>query len=327
LIKHKDYFYLKKMKKKKILIIGSGVLGAYLSQIFLKKSYEVYVGTRILRKNYKNYKYLKIQKKIKFFRLNFLNKNEVEKKIKTLKPEIIYYFSGQSSIYKSFKESKATLDSNFYGAQIFLNIIYKNKLKIKFFKSNSAYIFKTLKQEKNLKYKFVKPNSPYVEAQIKAFKVVKKFRKLGVNCYSLIFFNIESPLKPNSFILNKVSNFIKFKKKNILKLGNIDLIRDFSWAPEIMRGVFYILNSKPQDIVFGSGKSFYLRQMIKFFFDLKKMNYKEHIKIDKSLLRKNEKKNISISEIKKNQLLKKKNWIPKIYGKKLVKKLYYSKQL
>ena len=37
-------------------------------------------------------------------------------------------------------------------------------------------------------------------------------------------------------------------------------------------------------------------------------------------------KNIS-KYINKNQLLKKRNWIPKIYGKKLVKKLYYSKQL
>ena len=37
--------------KKRILIVGSGVLGAYLSEIFLKKSYEVYIGTRYLRKN------------------------------------------------------------------------------------------------------------------------------------------------------------------------------------------------------------------------------------------------------------------------------------
>ena len=49
--------------KKRILILGSGALGAYLSEIFLKKSYEVYVGTRYLRKIYKNYKYLKIEKK------------------------------------------------------------------------------------------------------------------------------------------------------------------------------------------------------------------------------------------------------------------------
>ena len=311
--------------KKKILIVGSGVLGAYLSEIFIKKSYEVYVGTRYLRKVYKNYKYLKLEKKINFFKLNFLNKNEVKNAIKTLKPEAIYYFTGQSSIYKSLKNPMSTLDSNFYGAKIFLNIILKNKLNIKFFKANSGYIFKTLKFDKTLKYKFLKPNNPYVDAQIKAFKAVVRFRRLGVKCYSLIFFNIESPLKGKNFILNKVKNFIKTKKLNFLKIGDIEVVRDFSWAPEIMKGVFYSLNLKSQDIVFASGKNFYLREMIKFFFDLKKLNFREFIKIDKSLFRKNEKKKVVTSKFQSHELFKKFKWQPKIYGKKLVKKLYYSK--
>jgi len=311
--------------KKRILIVGSGVLGAYLSEIFLKNFYEVYVGTRYLRKNYKNYKYLKIEKKIKFFRLNFLDKKEVENTITKLKPEAVYYFAGQSSIYKSLKNPKSTLDSNFHGAKIFLNVIHKNRLNTKFFKANSGYIFKTLKFKKNLKYQFLKPNNPYIDAQVKAFKVVEKFRRLGVNCYSLIFFNIESPLKNKSFILNKVNDFIKTKKTNFLKVGDIEVIRDFSWAPEIMKGVFYSLNLKPQNIIFASGKDFYLREMIKYFFDLKKLNFRRFIKIDKSLFRKKEKKKVTVFKSQKHNLLKNFKWQPKIYGKKLVKKLYYAK--
>jgi len=311
--------------KKKILILGSGVLGAYLSQIFLKKSYEVYVGTRYLRKIYKNYRYLKIENKIKFIKLNFLDKDKVENVIKALKPEAIYYFTGQSSIYKSLKNPKSTLDSNYNGAKVFLNIIYKNKLNIKFFKANSGYIFKTLEFEKTLKYKFLEPHNPYVDAQIRAFKAVKRFRMLGVRCYSLIFFNIESPLKGKSFLLNKVKNFIKRKKSKFLKVGDIEVVRDFSWAPEIMKGVFHSLNLKPQDIIFASGKNFYLREMIKFFFDLKKLNFREFIKIDKSLFRKNEKKKVIPPKFQSHKLLKKFKWQPKIHGKKLVKKLYYSK--
>ena len=311
--------------KKRILILGSGALGAYLSEIFLKKSYEVYVGTRYLRKIYKNYKYLKIEKKIKFFKLNFLDKNEVESTIIKLKPEAIYYFTGQSSIYKSLKTPKSTLDSNFHGVKVFLNVIHKNRLNTKLFKANSGYIFKNLKFETNLKYQFLKPNNPYVDAQIKAFKVVEKFRRLGVRCYSLIFFNIESPLKGKSFILNKVKNFIKTKKTNFLKVGDIEIVRDFSWAPEIMKGVFYSLNLKPQNIIFASGKNYYLREMIKYFFDLKKLNFREFIKIDKSFFRKNEKKKVITYKFQTHNLLKKFKWQPKIYGKKLVKKLYYSK--
>ena len=49
------------MNKKINLIIGSGVLGAYLSADLIKKKEKVIVTTRYLRKKMYNYNYLKIQ--------------------------------------------------------------------------------------------------------------------------------------------------------------------------------------------------------------------------------------------------------------------------
>ena len=315
--------------KKKILIIGSGVLGAYLAKIFLEKqnNFKIFVSSRYLKKKYKNYRYLKIDKKVKFIKLDILNVSQINKKLIHLKPDAIYYFSGQSSIYKSYLKKKSTIDSNFRGAKIFLNLIFKNKLQTKFFKANSGYIFKSLRYTDNFQYSLVKPYNPYISSQIKAFKEIKRYRGLGVNCYSLIFFNVESPLKPPSFILNKVCNFVRREKRTTLKLGNINVIRDFSWAPEIMKGVFHVFDSKPQDIIFASGKNYNLKDMIKFFFKLKKLNFAKHIKIDKKLYRKNEKINVSITNFRRNKLLVKSNWVPKIYGEKLIKKLYFSKKL
>ena len=63
------------MNKKINLIIGSGVLGAYLSAELLKKKEKVVVTSRSLKKTFKNYNYLKIQKKVKFEKLNIINKN------------------------------------------------------------------------------------------------------------------------------------------------------------------------------------------------------------------------------------------------------------
>ena len=102
------------MKKKiNILIIGTGVLGSYLSQIYLKFGYKVYVTSRYKRKNYKNYKYLKINKKVNFLKLNILNKRDIEKKLQIVDPKIIYYFAGQSSLAKSYNKAKETTRSNF----------------------------------------------------------------------------------------------------------------------------------------------------------------------------------------------------------------------
>ncbi len=306
---------------RKIMVIGTGVLGSYLSKIYLKSGYKVYVTSRFKKKEYKNFKYLNIQNKVKFLKLDILNKKDIKKKIELINPKIIYYFAGQSSITKSYKKVKETISSNYSGALYFLKILDESKLNIKFFKANSGYIFKQYGGEK---IKFQKPTNPYIKSQVEAFKAVKEYRKRGVSCYSLIFLNIESPLKTNSFLLNKICNFVKNKKSKFLKVGDIYSKRDFSWAPEIMKGVFYASNLKPQDIIFGSGKNFLVKDMIKYFLQLKRIDFNKTVKIDKSLFRKKEKKNVSFSIFKTNNLLKKWKWKPKIYGNKLVRKLYFS---
>tara|TARA_B110000503_G_scaffold49567_1_gene80512 strand:- start:833 stop:1753 length:921 start_codon:yes stop_codon:yes gene_type:complete len=304
------------------MIIGTGVLGSYLSKYFLKNKNKVFITTRSLKKSKNNYRFLKIEKKVNFVKLDILNQKDISTKINLIKPDLIYYFAGQSSIFLSYKKPKETMNSNFCGALNFLKIIHKEKLDIKFYKASSGYIFKEISNNNKIFIKYIKPNNPYIESQIKAFKSILKFRKLGLKCSSLIFFNIESPLKSKHFLLNKISNFIKFKKSKFLKLGNIDVIRDFSWAPEIMQGVYYASKIETQDIIFGSGKNFYIKDMIKFFFELKNMDYKEFVKIDKKLYRKNEKIKLISSKSNTIQLLKKWKWKPKIYGKSLVSKLF-----
>jgi GDP-D-mannose dehydratase len=98
------------MNKRINLIIGSGVLGAYLSAELLKKKEKVVVTTRTLKKIYNNYKYLKIQKKVKFERLDITNKEQISKIISKYNPKKIFYFAGQSSMTKSIKSNQA----NFY---------------------------------------------------------------------------------------------------------------------------------------------------------------------------------------------------------------------
>ncbi len=52
------------MNKRVNLIIGSGVLGAYLSAELLKKNEKVIVTSRSVNKKFINYQYLKINNKI-----------------------------------------------------------------------------------------------------------------------------------------------------------------------------------------------------------------------------------------------------------------------
>ena len=314
---------MKLKKKLNILIVGTGVLGAYLSKSRALKKYNIIVTTRSIKKNYENYNKLKIKKQVTFVKLNFEKKKEIEKIINKYEPTQIYYLAGQSSIFKSIKLPSSTISSNYNGAKNFLEIINKKKLSIKFFKANSGYIFSNQNKKINLKSKLIKPNNPYVFAQIKAYKLIKSFRKKGLNCYSLIFFNIESILRPKDFFIKKICHSVKNKKK--IDVGNINNIRDFAWAPEIMNGVSHLHKIKPCDMIFASGFGMSGREIIKYIYRLNKLNYKNYIKINFNLFRKNENQYVVSSMNETYKKLKKFHWKPKIFGKKLLKKMYLNK--
>ena len=313
---------MKLKKKPYILVVGTGVLGSYLSKCLISKNFKILVSTRKFKKSFSNYKMLKISNKVKFIKLNVQNENEIEKILNKYNPIHVYYFAGQSSIVKSNKLSKETILSNYVGAKKFLKVILKKKLKIKFFKSNTGYIFKSKKNKIDLNSKLIKPNNPYVFSQIKAYNLVKKYRSLGVDCYSIVFFNIESALRPKEFFIKKICLAVKNGLK--IKVGNINIIRDFAWAPEILRGVALLHKIKPCDIIFASGRGISGKSIIKYLFNLKKLDYKKYIKVEKKLFRKYEKKIIVSSMSNTLNKLKKFNWKPTVYGKKLAFKMYKS---
>ena len=192
------------MNKRVNLIIGSGVLGAYLSAELLKNKEIVIVTSRSLNKNFTNYKYLKIKNKIKFEKLNTNKKNEIEKIVNKYKPKKIFYFSGQSSLTKSLENKKETFDSHYNGTKNFLVFLKKEKLDTKFYKANSGYIFSSISGFVNINSTFSSNKNPYIKTQQKVFNLIKKYRKLGVNASSLVFMQIESPLRNKNFFNKKV---------------------------------------------------------------------------------------------------------------------------
>ena len=230
------------MNKKINLIIGSGVLGAYLALELLKKREKIIVTTRTVKKKMKNYNYLNIQKKVKFERLDVNNKIAIEKIIEKYRPDKIFYFAGQSSLTKSLKDKKETFSSHFNGSKNFLNVIKKEKLKIKFFKANSGYIFSPNKGYIDINCKFSSNSNPYILAQQKTFKLIKKYRQYGLNLSNLVFMQVESPLRDNDFFIKKVCLSAKNKSKIIV--GNINTYRDYSWITEIVKVIILASNLK-----------------------------------------------------------------------------------
>ena len=308
------------MNKKINMIIGTGVLGAYLSYFLLKKNEKVIVTSRTLKRNVKNYAFLKIYKKIKFIKLNVYNREEVERILEKYTPKKVFYFAGQSSLTKSIIKKKETLRSHFEGTKNFLDTIKKKKLNLKFFKANSGYIFSPNKGIINLKCRLSNNKNPYITAQQKTFKLVKKYRDQGLCAFNLIFMQIESPLRPNDFFIKKVCIGARNKKKIIV--GNINTCRDYTWITDIVKAIILTSNLKTQDYIISAGKKMSGKTVLEKAYSLNNLNYKNFFSINKKFFRKKENK-LLIGSTKNSFYLKKKfNFKFKIFGDKLVKEMY-----
>jgi len=310
------------MKKKNSIIIGSGVIGSYLAKLLLTKKHKIIVTSRKVKKSYINYSKLNIEKKVIFEKLDVLKKKDILKIIRKYSPDNIFYFSGQSSLTRSIKLKKKTNDSNYIGARKFLEILHRYKIKTKFYKANSGYIFEQKNGLVNLSSAFSKNNNPYIQSQIKAYKEVKKFRKKGVNSSSIIFLQVESPLRNNDFLIKKICEHAKSKKH--IRVGNLDTIRDYSWAPEIVVGVYCLTKIKPRDLILSSGQGISGHEILKTAYKLNNLDYKKYFSVNKRYIRPNEIKTMIGSNKNYTILSKKFNFKIKIGGKKLVKKVYDS---
>ena len=310
------------MKKDNSIIIGTGVLGGYLAKLLLSKRQRIIVTSRKIKKSYTNYNKLNIENKVIFEELDVLKKKDILKLLKKYTPKNIFYFSGQSSLTKSIKLKKTTNDSIYIGAKKFLEILHKYKLKTNFYKANSGYILEPKKGLVNIKSKISKNKNPYILSQIKAYKEVKTFRKMGVNCCSVVFLQVESPLRSNDFFIKKVCMHARLKKNIIV--GNLNTIRDYSWAPEIVKGIYYLTKIKPRDLMLSSGQGISGYEILKIAYKQNNLDYRKYFSTNKKFIRPNEIK-VMMGSHKNYEILNKKfKYQIKTGGAKLVKKIFNS---
>jgi GDPmannose 4,6-dehydratase len=71
-----------------------------------------------------------------------------------------------------------------------------------------------------------------------------------------------------------------------LNLGNINIMRDWGWAPEYVDAMWRMLQQpKPDDYVIGRGESHTLKEFVKLAFELVDLYWRDYVVIKDSLLR------------------------------------------
>jgi GDPmannose 4,6-dehydratase len=211
--------------------------------------------------------------------------------ISKIKPNEIYNLSGQSSVSLSFEQPMETFNSSVIGCINILEVIRSVDTSIRFFNAGSGDCFgDTHGMAANENTSF-KPLSPYGVAKGSSTSLTKMYRDVyGLFASTGIFFNHESPLRSKQFVTKKIVTAacrIKNGSDEKLSLGNIDVKRDWGWAPEYVEAMWKILNNDfPDDFVLATGNSISLREFIAEVFDHCELDWRDHVNFDQTLLRK-----------------------------------------
>ena len=280
---------------KKALICGvSGQDGAFLSRLLLSKGYEVHGTARDAQmSSFSNLKTLGLGGEITFHSMALNDFRSVLQVLVQVQPDEIYNLAGQSSVGLSFDQPVETLESISVGTLNLLEAIRFLKRPMRLYNAGSSECFGNTGGVPADEETPCRPRSPYAVAKATAFWEIANYRE----AYSLyastgILFNHESPLRPERFVTQKIVRGacrIANGAAEKLKLGNIDIARDWGWAPEYVEAMWAILQQDtPDDFVIATGETNSLQDFVAEVFKCVGLDWREHVESDPTLLRPSE---------------------------------------
>lgn len=309
---------------KTALIVGiTGQDGAYLAHLLLGKGYRV-VGTSrdAQMANISRLQRLGIADAVDLLSLAPNDFRSVLKAVTIVEPDEIYNLSGQTSVGLSFDQPVECMESIAAGTLNLLEVIRYLDRPVRFFNAGSSECFGDTGMLPADERTPFRPCSPYGVAKAAAFWQVANYRQAyGLYACTGIMANHESPLRPRRFVTQKIiqaARAIAAGSKEKLVLGNLDVWRDWGWAPEYVIAMHMMLaQAEPKDYLIASGNTHSLRQFVDVAFGLADLIADEWVEFSGELLRPTD---LRYSAINPSKFMKESGWkascgLPEIVGK------------
>ena len=279
-------------EQRRALICGvSGQDGAYLARLLLEKGYEVFGTSRDAQiSSFRNLRRLGIHGRVRLESMAVTDFRSVLQVLNKTSPHEVYNLAGQSSVGLSFQQPVETLESISLGTLNLLEAIRFVERPIRLYNAGSGECFGDTHGVAATEATPFRPMSPYGVAKAAAHWEVANYRNAyGLYACSGILYNHESPLRPERFVTRKVVSAacrIAAGDPEKLRLGNLDIERDWGWAPEYVEAMWLMLQQdQADDFVIATGNSNKLSDFVDLAFRAVGLDWHEHVEIDPGLTR------------------------------------------
>ena len=276
----------------KALIAGAtGQDGAYLAAHLLALGHEVVGTTRDAGSaDTGRLRALGIDGRLKLVSMLPSDYRSVLRTLAQHRPDHIYFLAGQTSVGLSFDQPVEAIESIATGTLNVLEAIRFVNPEIRLLNAGSSECFGDTGTTHASEQTPFRPLSPYAVAKVTAQNLVTNYRiAYGLYACTGILFNHESPLRPDRFVTQKIvrgAHAVAAGKAKQLSLGNLDISRDWGWAPEYVTVMAKMLTpDSPTDLVIATGRSVSLSYFVERAFRNFKLDWREFVQVDDALRR------------------------------------------
>ncbi len=265
--------------------------GSYLARFLLSKGYTVIGTSRDVGSMARHgLETLGIADRVALVSALSSDFRSVFRAIVEARPHEIYNLAGQTSVGLSFEQPVETIESISIGT---LNLLEAMRLvpePIRLYNAGSSECFGDTGSVPANELTPFRPRSPYAVAKACAHNLVANYRDAyGLYACTGMLFNHESPLRPERFVTQKIVRAaarIAAGSDESLRLGNLDVHRDWGWAPEYVEVMWMMLQQDdPADFVIATGRTVSLGHLVAKAFEHFGLDWQRHVHQDPALLR------------------------------------------
>lgn len=243
-------------QSKKVLITGSnGQDGSYMVDFLLENTENTIIAaTRRTSQPILNHleKYFD-NPRVKFITLDLGDGHSIERVILSEKPDYFINFGAYAFVPDSWAMPTAVMNVNSVSIIHILEAIRKHVPYCRFYNASSSEIFGNVKEIPQTEETLPNPRSIYGVSKNTAREITKVYRE-SYDLYAVngILFNHESERRQAHYVTRKITkNVARILNENRdgmtikpLELGNVEAKRDWSYAPDFVKGIWMMLNQQ-----------------------------------------------------------------------------------
>jgi GDPmannose 4,6-dehydratase len=318
---------------KKALITGiTGQDGSYLTELLLRKGYEVHgIVRRASVFNTDRIDHLYRDPHDPEARMflhygDFTDAAGLRRALQYVMPDEVFNLGAQSHVKVSFEQPEYTGNVDALGTLRMLEAIRDvqeaSGQEIRFYQAGSSEMFGAAPPPQSESTPFY-PRSPYAAAKAYAFWMCVNYRE-AYNLFAAngILFNHESERRGETFVTRKITRAatrIKLGLQDKLYLGNLDAERDWGHAEDYVEAMWLMLqHDEPDDFVIATEESYSVRKFVEKAFECLDLDWEEYVEIDPRYFRPTEVEALQGDATKAREKL---GWQPRVKMDELVHRM------